>query len=105
MCTFREAVGMERWGKVAECGCVKGGEWGGAVVEEEEWEEMVLSESLRVVSSESNLLLCVCVCVCVCACNGGREGSRNRKKRWKEYSEYTQCRALSLLNQFSGYEM
>ena len=63
MCTFREAVGMERWGKVAECGCVKGGEWGGAVVEEEEWEEMVLSESLRVVSSESNLLLCVCVCV------------------------------------------
>lgn len=45
--------GMERWGKVLPCGW---GEFGAAMVEEE-CDEMVLSESLRVASSEDGLLL------------------------------------------------
>ena len=38
-------LGKERCGKVLVCGCVGGGELGAAMVEEE-WDDIVLSESL-----------------------------------------------------------
>jgi hypothetical protein len=43
-------IGKERCGKVFMCDCVREGELGAAMVEEE-WDEIVLSESLAVASS------------------------------------------------------